>query len=444
MAITFVNAGTFASASSADMVVSQPASTAANDLLLLCIESANNAITIQSPSGWVEVTNSPQGQGSTTVGSRLTVFWKIDSGSESSVTVNGTTNHQDGVIFAFRGVDPTSPFDVTAGSTEANTASCVFPAVVTTAMGRTIALIQSTGRDATATNGSIGAATNSNLASITQRFDQTTATNGGGGIVLITGTMATAASTGTTTATSTSTEDHEYLTIALKPLPHSTSGTLVGSGSGLSGSAARFREMATSGALIGSGSAISGSAARFRAFGTSGNLIGSGGTLVGSAVRFRAFNTSGNLTGAGSSISGNAARFREMSTSGNLVGSGSTIIGDAERIATNGAITHDTSGALVGAGAALSGTATRIAAAPDFVPMGGGGGHYWPHHDARRRPIIYRKPVVAPKNKVKKKKEFDAEAYAIQMAELFAEKQREIDEKLKQIDEQFKDSNTAA
>lgn len=76
MAITFINKGAFQSGTGA-LTVPVPASYAAGDLLILLIESANQAIT--AISGWTEVTNSPQftGTAATAGGVRLAVFYKI-------------------------------------------------------------------------------------------------------------------------------------------------------------------------------------------------------------------------------------------------------------------------------------------------------------------------------------------------------------------------------
>jgi hypothetical protein len=54
-----------------------------NDILLLCVQSCNEAIA--APAGYSEVTNSPQGTGTAAVAGsvRLAVFWKRASSSES-------------------------------------------------------------------------------------------------------------------------------------------------------------------------------------------------------------------------------------------------------------------------------------------------------------------------------------------------------------------------
>jgi len=57
------------------------------DIGLLIVETANQAVTLSTPAGFVEVTNSPQGTGTAggTTATRLSVFWaRATSGSMTS------------------------------------------------------------------------------------------------------------------------------------------------------------------------------------------------------------------------------------------------------------------------------------------------------------------------------------------------------------------------
>jgi len=93
---------------------------------------------------------------------------------------------------------------------------------------------------------------------------------------------------------------------AAGPVTHSTTGTLTGPSSTLSGTANRSRAFTASGTLTGPGSTVTGSSARFRVFDTTGTLTGPGATLTGSATLNRAHGASGVLTGSGAIIVGSA------------------------------------------------------------------------------------------------------------------------------------------
>jgi hypothetical protein len=213
----FINKGAFASGIAA-LTVTMPAAIRNNDLLLLFVESANQAIT--TPSGWTEVTNSPQFTGTAAAigGVRLGVYWRIAAGPEGSVTVADTGDHQTAIVMAFRGVDPASPFDVTAGSADgAATTAMVFPSVTTTETNTRIILAAAMDTDAASTT-TMGAITNANLAGITEQHDQTMASGVGGGLAIATATKSTIGATGTSTATGSTSVTHAYMTIALKGL----------------------------------------------------------------------------------------------------------------------------------------------------------------------------------------------------------------------------------
>ena len=118
MAITFVAKGAFANGTAA-LTVAQPAGTVAGDLLLLMVESANQAIT--TPAGYTQVTDSPQFTGTAAAagGVRLAVFYKIHSGTEIDVAVVDAGDHTTAILAAYRGVSTTNPIHTSAGSVQA-------------------------------------------------------------------------------------------------------------------------------------------------------------------------------------------------------------------------------------------------------------------------------------------------------------------------------------
>src|SRR3989442_10658694 len=98
---------------------------AINDIGLLIIETQNEAVTLgTNAANWTQVTNSPQGIGTTeTSRTRLTVFWsRATSTSMGNVGLTGTgMDHQIAQILTFRGVTTSgNPWDVTAGDVAAS------------------------------------------------------------------------------------------------------------------------------------------------------------------------------------------------------------------------------------------------------------------------------------------------------------------------------------
>ena len=213
---TYVNQGAFTAGTGA-ISVSVPTGYADGDILVLLVSSANEVIS--TPSGWAEVTNSPQGTGTAGAagGIRLAAFWKLVSGSQSSVSVADSGSVTAGQMFLLRGIDTAGPINITAGSvnTPASTSwSC--PAITTTIPNCLILICIGQDRDANSTT-SLTAASNANLASLTKRADETVNTGAGGGLGLYTGSKVVAGDTGVTSVTSTATTTAAFITIALVP-----------------------------------------------------------------------------------------------------------------------------------------------------------------------------------------------------------------------------------
>lgn len=218
MTITFVNKSAFASGTGA-LTVGAVTGVAANDLILLFVESENQAVT--TPTGYTIVTSSPVSTGTAAAAGavRLSVFYRLAAGADTTTTVADSGDHTTAIKIAYRGVDTTTPFDATPVSgikTPAST-TATFPAITTATNNALVVLSSALDLDAAST-ATTGTPTNANLTGLTERHDQTVIAGDGGGLVIIDGTKATAGSTGTTTATVTSTIQ-VYLTIALKEAP---------------------------------------------------------------------------------------------------------------------------------------------------------------------------------------------------------------------------------
>ena len=219
---TFVAAGTVASGTGA-ITPALPAGLAANDILLLFLETANQAVSISNQNGatWSEVANSPQGTGTAggTSATRLTAFWSRYNGTQGAPTTSDSGNHQAGRMIAIRGVATSGdPWDVTAGGTEstADTSGAIPGATTTVANTLVVAAIATSLPDASGT-ANFSAWANSNLTSVAEQTDNTVTAGNGGGLGLATGGKASAGAYGNTTVTCATSAAKGMMSIALKP-----------------------------------------------------------------------------------------------------------------------------------------------------------------------------------------------------------------------------------
>ncbi|MHB9070793.1 MAG: hypothetical protein ACYC54_10560 [Sedimentisphaerales bacterium] len=218
---TFVAAGAVASGTGAIAPV-LPAGIATNDILLLFIETANQAITIPAPNGgtWIAVTNSPQGTGTagSTIATRLTVFWSRYNGTQGNPTTSDSGDHQAGRIIAIRGAAASgNPWDVTAGGVEAVADTSGSIPGATTTVGNTLVVtaIATALPDSTSTT-NFSAWTNANQTSITERVDNAQNAGNGGAIGIATGIRAATGAYGNTAVTTPSAYKG-MMSIAIKP-----------------------------------------------------------------------------------------------------------------------------------------------------------------------------------------------------------------------------------
>jgi Putative Ig domain. len=214
---TFVGNGN-PQASTAGFNCPWPAGHQADDIGLLVVETANEAVT--APSGWADVLNSPQGTGTAAAAgsTRLHIFWKrATSNAEPTVPVPDSGDHQIARLFVFRGcINSGNPWDVTAGAVQASASTSVsMPSVTTTVANCLIVLVSSNATDTTV--GQQSGAANAGLANLTSLYTHQSGVGVGGGYQILTGEKATAGATGATTATLATASTQALLTIALKP-----------------------------------------------------------------------------------------------------------------------------------------------------------------------------------------------------------------------------------
>lgn len=275
--ITYVAKSTFASGTSG-LTVAAVSGVQADDLILLFVESANQAIT--TPSGYSVVSGAQvsAGTAATAGGMRLDVFYKWATGADASVSVADSGDHTTAIKLVYRGVDTTTPFDVTVvtGSKTTASTSSSYPAITTATDNALVIFASALDLDAASTT-TTSSGSNGNITSLTERHDQTVTAGAGGGIVLYDGFKATAGSTGAMTATVTSTKQL-YITLALRPAaldakvswisfqtPAAASGNLAASAAGAaqaSGSAVLSGQvaLAAAGVAVAGGSATAGAA----------------------------------------------------------------------------------------------------------------------------------------------------------------------------------------
>ena len=219
-AVTYVAAGAVAG-NAAAITPALPAGILTNDILLLSLETANQVISIATPNGgtWTEVTNSPQGTGTTALGTRLTVFWSRYNGTQTAPITSDSGNHQIGRIIAIRGaIASGNPWDVTAGSVEStsDTSGAIPGATTTVGNILVVAAIATDLPDATGT-ANFSAWANSNLTNVNERTDDTDNAGNGGGLGIATGVKVTAGAYGDTTVTVGTSAVKGMMSIAIKP-----------------------------------------------------------------------------------------------------------------------------------------------------------------------------------------------------------------------------------
>lgn len=225
MAISFVGVSAFQSGTGA-LTVPQPAGAIAGDLLILVVESANQAIT--TPTGYTVVTNSPQGTGTAAaIGAvRLSAFYKIHTGTEGSVAVADSGNHTTAVLAAYRGITTSIPIGGAApvGSLQTTAGTFSAPSITTAFSNCMIVHAFATDTDATASNADVTTPVNANLTQLVRRMNQTTASGVGGGVGLVDGIKKTTGATGATTSSGNS-AIRAYLTLALPPIIYAATKT---------------------------------------------------------------------------------------------------------------------------------------------------------------------------------------------------------------------------
>lgn len=217
MAIQYISGGA-AAAGAAALTVSLPTTRANDDLLLLLVETANQAVT--TPTGWSIVAGTPQGVGTAaaTTATRISLFYRFVDGSETNPSIADSGDHQIAQIICYRGVDPVNPFNASAGSVKSTASTtATFPGITTTKDNCLVLLAEAHALPDSNSTAIAGTRSGSNLTGLVERLDNNTNAGNGGGFSLADGLKATAGSvTGGTVALTTSTVG-AHITLALQP-----------------------------------------------------------------------------------------------------------------------------------------------------------------------------------------------------------------------------------
>jgi parallel beta-helix repeat protein len=219
---TYVGAGIIASGATS-ITPALPSGIVTGDILLMFIETANQAITVSNPNGgtWTGVTNSPQGTGTaaSSTATRLTVFWSRYNGTQGAPTISDSGDHQAARMIAVRGaVASGNPWDVTAGGVEGTSdTSGSIPGATTTVNNTLIITAIAAALPDSTNTANFESWTNANLTSITERVDNAQKEGNGGSIGIVTGIRSAAGAYGNTAVTLATAAYKGIISIAIKP-----------------------------------------------------------------------------------------------------------------------------------------------------------------------------------------------------------------------------------
>lgn len=192
--------------SPATVTVNLPAGVQANDQIIVAA-TLQKSKTVNTPSGYTQIPGSPFQSGTANSSTKVAVFQKKAVGGESSVAVTfGNNTAKTVTAGVYRGVNPTSPIDVSSSNGVEGATSVVVPSVTTTVAGDRLVLFE-------------GEASNSGSwtqpSGMTARITQ----SDGGNIraVIADQTLSAAGATGSRTATFSTSAKLAGILLALKP-----------------------------------------------------------------------------------------------------------------------------------------------------------------------------------------------------------------------------------
>jgi len=129
--ITFVGAGSAATATSGNVTPGLPAGTAMNDILICVVESRDNVVT--SMTNWTLLNGADSG-----TGHHASLFWRRATGVDPTIVTHTAGAGIGAQIMAFRGVSTTTAFDVANSFTVSPADNNTEAAAITTGSANTM------------------------------------------------------------------------------------------------------------------------------------------------------------------------------------------------------------------------------------------------------------------------------------------------------------------
>jgi hypothetical protein len=188
-----------------------------NDIGIIVIEGSGDATAISPPSGWNAFPSTPVVDVANTSGSSLWVWWRrAASGSEGSVSIPDSGDHQTAVLFTIRGCVTTGdPWDVTTtGFKDVASTTATVPSVTTSKFATRVLMVVGRPDDSSSAS-HFSSPTNANLTSLTEHYEYGTVSGNGGGFVILSGVLADKNTTGATTITKASSTTDTYFVAAM-------------------------------------------------------------------------------------------------------------------------------------------------------------------------------------------------------------------------------------
>lgn len=192
---------------------------AAGDLLLLLVESANQAVTLDAASSanWALLMQPGVGTAAAATASRVTIFQRVATNtSDDDAVINDAGDHIAAQMIAISHPDGTPVIDVsTSNTSSATNNNGTIPAVTTTGADRLVIQGVSNVTDTTTAQTTFSA--HATLSGFAEVQDWNFTSGNGGGIGLGAGTKATAGSTGTVNISLATASAQVRFTIAIAP-----------------------------------------------------------------------------------------------------------------------------------------------------------------------------------------------------------------------------------
>lgn len=193
------------------------------DVAFLMVATANEAITLTTPSGFVQNTNSPQSIGTpNTAGAvRLGLYWcRADSATMADVEVADSGDHQVAQIVTFRGcITSGDPRDSGEGLIGSGGTTLIFDQPVTTTVPNCLVVAFVAIDNDVASSANLSNWACASLTSMVEHLDQSVSTGEGSGLGCASGVKVSAGAVGNITVDNTESVPYAMLVVALAPVP---------------------------------------------------------------------------------------------------------------------------------------------------------------------------------------------------------------------------------